>query len=107
MALRIRAGRTHLLNLPQCINKLLDEPEVRAQPPEQKEHQQGDQGDNYQVLQITFRRLWRVYDNHGCEQIRAERGLGIVASASAFFTGVGQIVLTTPGQRIDVTAARR
>jgi hypothetical protein len=33
---------------------LLDQKEVRAQPPEQEDQQQGYQGDNYQVLQITF-----------------------------------------------------
>ncbi len=44
----------HLLNPPQSIDEFLNEPEVRAQPPEQKDQQQGYEGDNYQVFQITF-----------------------------------------------------
>jgi hypothetical protein len=42
------------LDLPECVDELLDQPEVRAQPPEQQNQQQGYQGDNYQILQITF-----------------------------------------------------
>jgi len=49
----IRALSAHLLNPPQSVNEVLNEPEVRAQPPEQKDQQQGYQGDNYQVFQIT------------------------------------------------------
>jgi hypothetical protein len=50
----IRALSAHLLNPPQSVNKFLHQPEVRAQPPEQKDQQQGYQGDNYQVFQIAF-----------------------------------------------------
>jgi len=42
------------LNPPQSVNEFLSEPEVRAQPPEQKNQQQGYQGDDYQVFQIAF-----------------------------------------------------
>jgi hypothetical protein len=44
----------HLLNPPQSVNEFLRQPEVRAQPPEQKDQEQGYEGDNYQVFQITF-----------------------------------------------------
>jgi len=50
----ISAISAHLLNLPQSLDEFLNEPEVRAQPPEQKDQEQGYQGDNYQVFQITF-----------------------------------------------------
>jgi len=42
------------LDLPHGVNELLDETEVRAQPPEYENQQQGYQDDNYQILQITF-----------------------------------------------------
>jgi hypothetical protein len=50
----ISAVSAHLLNPPQSIDEFLNESEVRAQPPEQKDQQQGYQSDNYQVFQITF-----------------------------------------------------
>jgi hypothetical protein len=37
----IYAGRAHLLKLPQSSDELLHESQVRSQPPEQKEQQQG------------------------------------------------------------------
>ena len=43
-----------LLNFPEGVDELLEQPEVRAQPPEQQQQQQGYQGDNYQILQINF-----------------------------------------------------
>jgi len=49
----IRAGRIHLLDLPQGSNELLNQAEVRTQPPEQEDQQQGYQGDNYQIFQIN------------------------------------------------------
>jgi len=42
------------LNSPQSLDEFLNEPEVWVQPPEQKDQEQGYQGDNYQVFQITF-----------------------------------------------------
>jgi len=45
------------LNPPQSLDEFLSEPEVRAQPPEQKNQQQGYQGDDYQVFQIAFSAL--------------------------------------------------
>ena len=50
----IRARGARLLELPQGSDEFLDQPEVRAQPPEQQKQQQGYEGDNYQVLQIAF-----------------------------------------------------
>jgi hypothetical protein len=41
------------LDLPQRFDELLDQAEVRTQPPEQEDQQQGYQGDNYQVFQIN------------------------------------------------------
>jgi hypothetical protein len=56
---RIRASRACLLEVAQGFNELLDELEVRAEPPEQQNQQQGNQGDNYQVLQIPFSAVMR------------------------------------------------
>jgi hypothetical protein len=42
------------LSLPEGVDELLEQPEVRAQPPEQQKQQQGYQSDNYQILQINF-----------------------------------------------------
>jgi hypothetical protein len=42
------------LHLPEGVDELLDEPKVRAQPPEQEKQQQGYQGDYYQILQIDY-----------------------------------------------------
>jgi len=49
-----RAASAHLLDPAQSLDEFFNEPEVRAQPPEQKDQQQGYEGDNYQVFQITF-----------------------------------------------------
>lgn len=51
---RIRASCAHLLEVAKRLDEFLDDSEVRTQPPEQQNQQQGNQGDNYQVLQITF-----------------------------------------------------
>jgi hypothetical protein len=51
---RRRSRRTHLLNLPQGFDELLNESQVWSQPPEQKEQQQGQEDNNYQVFQIEF-----------------------------------------------------
>ena len=43
-----------LLHLPEGVDELLDEPKVRAQPPEQEKQQQGYQRDYNQILQIDY-----------------------------------------------------
>lgn len=49
-----RARRSHLLNLTQGSDELLDESQIRSQPPEQKNQQQGHENNNYQVFQLEF-----------------------------------------------------
>jgi hypothetical protein len=43
-----------LLKVPQGVNEFLGQAMIRRQPPQQKCQQQGNQGDNNQILQITF-----------------------------------------------------
>jgi hypothetical protein len=48
------AVRVRLLNFAEGVDELLEQTEIRAQPPQQQQQQQGHQGDNYQILQIKF-----------------------------------------------------
>ena len=102
------AVRAHLLDVTQGIDELLDQPEVRAQPPEQEKQQQGYQGNNYQILQITFSAVlgtlmpWEV-----CDQYRVGRCLAVLAPFAALFSRIGQIIFATARKRIDVTPPRR
>jgi hypothetical protein len=79
----------------------LDKSEVRAQPPEGKNQQQGHQSNNYQVLQITSSALWEIL-------VRGSLRLtAILSTAATFFTPVRQVILATPGKSIDVPTPGR
>jgi len=101
LALRICASCAHLLHLPQSVYELLEKSEVRAQPPEGKNQQQGHQSNNYQVLQITSSALWEFL-------VRGSLRLtAILSTAAAFFTPVRQVILATPGKSIDIPTPGR
>jgi hypothetical protein len=51
---RSPARSADLLEVAQRPDELLNQPEIRSQPPEYQDQQQGNQRDNYQILQITF-----------------------------------------------------
>lgn|GEM_PF-5184947 len=57
---RVRARDAHLLETSQGSYEFLNQPEVRAQPPEQENQQQDHEGDNYQILQITSADVRRI-----------------------------------------------
>jgi hypothetical protein len=96
------------LNLPESVDELLDQPEVRAQPPEQQKQQQGYQGNNYQILQIDYSAVMgRFMMSGSLSRPAAGSPLAILASSAACFSRIGQIIFATAGKRIDVTPPRR
>ena len=103
----IRASGAGLLELPQGSDEFLDQPEVRAQPPEQQKQQQGYQGDNYQVLQVPFSaKISRLMVTDVRDQLRARRVLGLAGAPAAFFSRIRQIIFAAARKGVDVPAPR-
>jgi hypothetical protein len=96
------------LEVAQRLDEFLDHSEVRAQPPEQQNQQQGNQGDNYQVLQIPFSAVMRrIMMALAATKPGPDFQLLIFAPSAAFSSRIGRIIFATARKRIDVTAARR
>jgi hypothetical protein len=94
--------------LTEGVDELLDEPEVRPQPPEQQKQQQGYQGNNYQILQIDYSAVMgRLMMSGSLDRTAAGRRLAVLATCTACFSRIGQIIFATARKRIDVTPARR
>ena len=102
---RARTGRPHLLEVAQRLDEFLDHSEVRAQPPEQQNQQQGNQGDNYQVLQITFSAISSRIANAATKrkQLPLAITIGFASSGSSY----RQIILPSTRKRIYITTAGR
>jgi hypothetical protein len=88
--------------LPQGFDELLDQSQVRSQPPEQEEQQQGNQNDNYQVLQIKFS---AIREQAPERQLQVRLAARFFCPPAAFFTTIWQIVFAAARKRIDVPAS--
>jgi hypothetical protein len=95
------------LEVAQRLDEFLDHSEIRAEPPEQQKQQQGNQGDNYQVLQIPFSAVMRrIMMAPPATKTGSGFQLLLFATSAAFISGESQIVLATAWERIDVPAPR-
>jgi hypothetical protein len=95
-----RSRRTHLLNLPQGFDELLNESQVWTQPPEQEEKQQGHQNNNYQVFQIKFPAIRSSFllQTTFSSLLTAR----LFCTSATFFTSIRQIIFAPAWKRIDV-----
>lgn len=90
----------------QGFDELLNQPEVRAQPPEQKDQQQDNEGDNDQILQITFSAVVRRIMMPTRAGRLGKTALAIFTAPAACCAGIRQVILATARKRIVVTPAR-